>query len=1559
MNLTGKIINNRYKLNDLIAHGASSDLYRAMDTIEKKIVAVKIFRNEHTLNRTEKIVRFRAEVRDVAKLSHPNIIKLYDVGEFIGRHYLVAEFVEGETLSQLIDNHDFSLTRCIEIVIQISKALAFLHERNIIHREIKASNILISNKSDNIKIIDFGVANIKKIPENLTPEKISETFGCTSLEQSGVLNRVIDERSDIYSLGVLFYRLLTKKPPFIGNDLSSFIHNQIASRPPKCSSINKEVFATLDDIVFKLLEKEPEERYQSAQGLVADLESLLQGKIQFIPGLNDTSIRLSYRTKLVGREKEINRLKNQFDKASIGNGNVCLVRGDAGTGKTRLVEELKEYVVSQGGLFLGSKCYERESSEPFAPFKEIINKYVNSYDNYSEERKKAIRENLRKEFFILGRIITNLNSSIKKIIGDCPELPQLHSTRANERFYMTVGNFFSHISRHEKCLVLVVDDLHDADEATLILLEELAKNISYASILFVGISRQNELATKPVLKKFLLNLGEDDIPYEELELDSFNEKELNQFVAGLLFEEEGAVEELSQFIFSKSRGNPLFSSIILEQLIIEKILQYRNNHWSACFNALRKIEIPDSIVDAIIKKFHFLQDIDYQILSFAAVIGGDIDLDLLFQLCDLDTAVLVAIIDKAIALQILETAGRANDKVRFAHDRIREAFYEGIEQEEKKELHLKIAVTMEQMYNECIEEKVFCLARHFIEGGDDEKTAQYALPAAIQAKENYANDDAIRYFEKVLQVLAKEGKSDDSLQLLCKEQVGEVYLTVGEYDQAIIIFHQIIHLVKEDTRKVFIFMQLTNAHYRKSEWHNAEIFASKGLSLLKEKLPIKFHQVSIGIAQELFIHLFNRLFVWKKRSSKNPRYKRITSFYESLGMVYAVSDTLKLFRATLRELNLAYLYLGEKKEYATGLYGLGAICMYNGLFSLAHGYLSRSIEIHDSLGNVWGKARALEIMGYKYEFQGEFKKGKEYLEKAYDIFTSLGDLKEMGFALNGIEHYFYFTSNYNKAIDVNDQFYNLALKVKDYYFITAAHLYYAQIYREIGELDKSLSYGKRAYELSIEHDIWFNACTSSIELGCTSLALGDTTAAIEYLEKALALYEKNYFPKQYVICVYHNLAQAYVDDYLQKEHMLSLKECKAYRKKIRKTGALAAHKTRKWKTYYGSALRVLANCYAVTGKKRKAKEKFHQSLFLCEKNGRPFEHAKTLYDYGLFLVQWGKKIEGESSFESAYTIFCNIGSEFYRERLKHLLGIKTENKEQPFVKKLLFKERLNILSAFLDDLKRIDDENILLGKIIEQSLELASCRQGYLFIKNVEVGELELRSLKLTGKHEKKYSKEIVEKVAKTGKLIAINTTKYNAEEKKDNTIVCSNDISILCAPLLSQDKVIGVCYIDNPLAEGIFSDENIELLNSFFLSVSVEVERVMSYKYGEVKGDEVKRRRNITETIRAKIDKVIFYIQNNNNYLSDLSREGLASYVDINPDNLGKAFKLYTGMRISEYINNLRVKYAAERLVLSDDTILDIAYEAGFESISTFRRAFLKKMDVSPNKYRQKKGIV
>ncbi|MDX2306545.1 MAG: AAA family ATPase [Microscillaceae bacterium] len=682
----------------LLFEGTNSTVYYQEDNEYQTPVVIKVIRDDQAS--PSQISSFYNEYEITQNLNLEGTRKVYKKTLYEGKPALIMEYIPGLTLKEYFQKNTLSLKEFLEIALKICQILGEIHQRKIIHKDIDSKNILLSEDKQ-IKIIDFGIATKLSLKSrNLTnPEKLEGTLAYISPEQTGRMNRVVDHRTDLYSLGVVFYEILTGRLPFDNRDAMELVHAHLALSPMPPAEVNKNIPEIISDIILKLLRKNAEDRYQSAYGLKADLERCLnqlikQGKITaFELARNDYSGKLQIPQKLYGRQKEIGFLLDAFERSCQGAAELLLITGYSGVGKSALVHEIHKPITERRGFFIEGKFDQFQKNVPYSAFIQAFKSFVNLLliENVRELEKwknkilDAVGEN--------AKVITDFIPGLELIIGKPPEVTPLSPTDAQNRFHRVFRNFVNAISKEDHPLVIFIDDWQWADAASMNLLKILLTNQEADYMFMIGAYRGNEISDSHPFMMILEEIKREDVTMNTVELNNLSHDHLNQLISDALQMPEEQVSNLSELIYRKTQGNAFFVNQMLKTLYEDNLLRFdfEHNTWVWDSEQLNGLNITDNVVELMASKIQKLPPKTQNVLKLAACVGNRFDLTILTIVDENSAADAVEVTRKFLEPALMEgLVVPMEDDYRFAHDRIQQAVSSLIPQEEKKHIHLKI-----------------------------------------------------------------------------------------------------------------------------------------------------------------------------------------------------------------------------------------------------------------------------------------------------------------------------------------------------------------------------------------------------------------------------------------------------------------------------------------------------------------------------------------------------------------------------------------------------------------------------------------------------------------------------------------------------------------------------------------------------------------------------------------------------------------------------------------------------------------------------------------------------
>ncbi|SEM54856.1 Predicted ATPase [Stigmatella aurantiaca] len=677
------------------------------------------------------------------------------------RPVLLLEKIQGETLSEAM-GQPLEVSQCLNVAISLASTLAEIHCRQVIHKDIKPSNIILE-PSGNTRLIDFGAATLQKVEhlDAAAPHLIEGTLAYMSPEQTGRMNRVVDYRTDFYSLGVTLYELLTGQRPFQGRDALEWFHAHMAQNPRPPHELNPLVPLALSAIVAKLLAKVAEERYQSAEGLKADLERCRESLRQeapegFTPGTQDAPQQFQLPQRLYGREAQVATLMRGFERViATGKPELFLVSGYSGIGKSSVVNELHRPVVQRRGFFLKGKFDQFQRDIPYLTLGQSIRGLLQQLLAGTDEELAEWRSQLTQAWEGQGQVLVDLVPQLEVLVGKQPPVQELPPAEAQYRFHRVVLRSLQVLATAERPLVMFLDDLQWADLASLQLIQQLLSQPEVPPVQWIGAYRDNEVDPSHPLASVLEEVRKAGARITRIGLEPLSLEQVEQLAADAL---PGAGEALSvplaAMVHEKTGGNPFFLLQWMVTLNQDGLLVREPGggwRWDAAGTQARGYA--DNVVGFMVDKLRQLPPGTQHLLRLAACVGNAFSLQMLRALTDLEE---VGTMEQGLepALQEGLLARSGPEQYRFLHDRIQQAAHALMSEEERKSAHLRIGrLLLSSLTPEEVAEQLFDVVSHLNAGaelfdGPEERhrAARLNAEAGRKAAAAVAPAPAITYF---------------------------------------------------------------------------------------------------------------------------------------------------------------------------------------------------------------------------------------------------------------------------------------------------------------------------------------------------------------------------------------------------------------------------------------------------------------------------------------------------------------------------------------------------------------------------------------------------------------------------------------------------------------------------------------------------------------------------------------------------------------------------------------------------------------------------------------------
>jgi predicted ATPase/signal transduction histidine kinase len=649
--------------------------------------------------------------------------------------------------------------RFLELAIGAAAALGEAHAAGLIHRDVKPHAFLVDDATGRVHLGALGRAT--RVPRReqaaARPELIEGTLAYMSPEQTGRMNRAVDQRSDLYSLGVTFYQLLTGTLPFAPADPLEWLHCHLARTPAAPADVDPAVPEALSRLVMKLLAKDPEDRYQSAAGVLADLARCraqwdAEHRIEPFPlGAHDVSDRWLLPQRLSGREADGARLLAAFDRVAAGQGPVLVVlSGPAGVGKSALVNDLLAPIARAGGVFLSGKSDEYDQRIPYATFVQALRGRIQDLLTGSDVELGRWRERLREALGTEGQVMVDLIPALELVMGPQPPVPELGPAEAQARVARLFRALLSAVAEPGRPLAVFLDDLQWADPASLRLLEPIADRDR--NLLLIGAYRDGEVAAEHPLRAALRAIRKAGRLVDELPVDALPPAAIEDLVAATVHRPRLEVAPLAALVHGKTGGNPFFARQFLTGLYGDGLISFDRGgaQWTWDDARIATCALTSNVAELIVARMSRLPPGTLRALQVAAAVGPTCELGLLAALLELGEPAVDDLMVEAVTAGLLV---RREHAYQFAHDRVRQAAYWTIPEGDRPALHLRVGRTWLQRTPEAgIDDVVFDLARQFNLGAAEVADASLSLRAAdlnlragLRAKRAAAHGAAVAY----------------------------------------------------------------------------------------------------------------------------------------------------------------------------------------------------------------------------------------------------------------------------------------------------------------------------------------------------------------------------------------------------------------------------------------------------------------------------------------------------------------------------------------------------------------------------------------------------------------------------------------------------------------------------------------------------------------------------------------------------------------------------------------------------------------------------------------------
>jgi PAS domain S-box-containing protein len=936
-----------------------------------------------------------------------------------GRTTLLLEDPGGELLARLL-GRPMEPTSFLRIAIGLAVALGRLHERGLIHKDLKPENVLVRGARGDVWLTGFGVASRlpRERPAPEPPDIIAGTLAYMAPEQTGRMNRSVDSRSDLYALGVTYYEMLTGTLPFTASDSMEWVHCHIARQPVPPRERVAGVPAPLSAIVMKLLAKRAEDRYQTAAGVEADLRRALRelegpGRLEpFSLGVHDVPDRLVIPEALYGRERETRMLLEAFGQVvDDGTPQLVLVSGYSGIGKSSVVNELHEALVPPRGLFASGKFDQYKRDIPYATLAQAFQSLIRPMLGLPESDLGPWRDAIRQAVGPNGQLVVALVPELELIIGPQPTVPELPGQDAQNRFQMVFRRFLGIFARKEHPLALFLDDLQWLDTATLKLIEHLVSHGDTRYLLLIGAYRNNEVGPSHPLMLTLDSIRKTQAKVSEILIAPLGVDDVGQLVADALHCGRARARSLARLVHQKTGGNPFFSIQFLTTLAEERLVEFdaRTAAWRWDVRRIEGKGFTDNVVELMIAKLKRLPAPTQEAMTLLACLGNFAEAATLAIVrggsVDQVDAALWEAVRAGFAL-------RVDGTYKFVHDRIQEAAYSLIPQAQRTETHLRIGrLLLAQLTADATAEHVFAVVNQLNRAVDlvvdvEEKASLLRMNALAgkKAKSAIAYASARNYLAQAAALAAPDAWRrlyDETFELHLL--FSECEYLVGNFAAADRLFDLILANARSHVDRAKVYGLRMKLYQVAGKYDDGVAVALEALRLFGVTFPdadVEIQAAAEAEYRDVPLHLRGRRIadVLDAPRAADPAMQAVIDLLvEAVPCAYIGRP--KLFPLiTLKAVNSSLQYgHTEQSSFAYGVYALFLVSMMGDIPS-AFEFSELSLRLNEKLDNPRLRGTLLHLHGDHVNFwRRHFATGMPILEQAFVACQEVGDLVYAGF----------------------------------------------------------------------------------------------------------------------------------------------------------------------------------------------------------------------------------------------------------------------------------------------------------------------------------------------------------------------------------------------------------------------------------------------------------------------------------------------------------------------------------------------------------------------------------
>ena len=1378
-----RVIGDRYQVIRRLKHGDDTETLLATDlTLDTNVVIKTAAAASFSASAR---MRLEHEAHVLSQIKNGLFAPLLDSGSEGDQVFLVMPFIPGITLQSRLRQGSLPVMDAITLGRALLTSLSAAHAHDVLHRDVKLANVIVNEGAPlrEATLIDFGLARSTNLDASIRDHWVG-TAQYLSPEGAGLLDQEVTACSDLYSAGIVLFECLAGRPPFQGNSVGEVLRQHMTVQAPELRSLGLPIPRVLDEVIQRLLRKDPRDRYQTADAVMADLtviaEALEQGESEpaLVVGLHDRRQTLT-EPAFVGRGQELAVLNSQLKRMQAGQGGLVLLEAESGGGKSRLLAEFALRGTQQGAWILRGQGLDQAAQRPFQLLTGVA---------------EGLLATARLEPGVEEKIRIRLGDHQEAACSALPDLAKVFGSNsivlgpesfAETRSVQALAAFLDALGATGRPVLVLLDDCQWADQLTLKVLSNWQRRTSATErpILLVAAFRSEEVPAGHLLRALP--------PLAHLKLPAFpaaNVRKLVESMAGPLPDEAvNVIERLAE-------GSPFMASAALRGLVESGALVAVPTGWRVESLAMADVQSSRHAAAFLARRIELLPETTIKLLSVGAVLGKEFDLFTASKLARQTSAQAIAALHEAQQRHIVWSKA-TDDRCAFIHDKLRQTLLDRLPDHERGELHRHAAVDLEAE----APERVYDLAYHFDAAGESQRALPYALAAAEDARTHHALEVA----EEQYRIAERGASTDQAIRYRIAEGLGDVLMLRGRYEDAVRMTETARGLAVGDVAKAQIEGKLGELAFKQGDVKTAIEAIERALDLLGQKVPQWTATFFVRLLCEAIVQVLHTLlpkwFLAHKAREGVEKELLTVRFDNRLSYAYWFGrGKIPCLWAHLRGMNLAERY-PPTLELAQAYSIQGPVMSVLAYFSRGIAYTQKSFAIYKSLGDLWGQGQSLHFSGLILYVASRFEECIEKCREAVRLLERTGDVWEANMARYHIARSLYRLGDLTGAVAECKQIYQSGLELGDIQatgicldiWLSATG---GQVSREIVQTELQRP---RA-------DVQVKAQVMLAE-GLRLMRLDRFEEAAFLIEQGHLLAEKaditnhgTYPLRSWIASALRQQAEKASNWNPQRRLTLLRRASKVARK--------AVQVARTFQNDLPHALREAGLIAAMQGSMSQARESLDESLVVAERQGARFEHAQTLLARSRVGLEVGWP-SAEQEAATARQALRSLGADF---------ALDEAQAPQAAPGKTATLSLVDRFDTVLDAGRKI--ASALTRKAIFKEVREAAFRllRGERCLLLQLQGDDAAEDLTMvSGEIEAEYSRAMADRALATGEVIVF--TEGQAEEEG---ALLAGVRSALCAPVFVRGKPAGCFYVDHRQVSGLFREDE-ERLAEFIATIA------------------------------------------------------------------------------------------------------------------------------------------